>query len=222
MAWQLEVAAVHMRSVGDLGANRELCRKLVAEAAAAGARLVVLPECFSFRGRAEGDTSRVAEHDVVRRSTCYRAVGDEADFIGACSTHWQLAYRPPPVEPWIAVDDPNRRLARALSEIYAYYRGAGTMMENVLRDEAAVPVLTDVLGRFRGYLSAVQEILMAGRKSRGAAHRKTRAAIGHAPAYTTWQSLTRDNQLTDAEAADVMAQLAATLGNSAPRPHRRR
>ncbi|MEO6776569.1 MAG: carbon-nitrogen hydrolase family protein [Kofleriaceae bacterium] len=61
MAWQLAVAAVQMRSVGDLGANLEVCRTLVGEAAAAGARLVVLPECFSFLGRAEGDKMAAAE-----------------------------------------------------------------------------------------------------------------------------------------------------------------
>jgi predicted amidohydrolase len=61
MAWQLAVAAVQMRSVGDLGANLEVCRKLVGEAAAGGARLVVLPECFSFLGRAEGDKMAAAE-----------------------------------------------------------------------------------------------------------------------------------------------------------------
>lgn len=61
MAWQLAVAAVQMRSVGDLGANLELCRKLVGEAAAGGARLVVLPECFSFLGQAEDDKMVAAE-----------------------------------------------------------------------------------------------------------------------------------------------------------------
>jgi hypothetical protein len=85
------------------------------------------------------------------------------------------------------------------------------MMENVLRDEAAVPVLSEVLGRFRGYLAAAHEILMSERPSRGSAHRKTRAAIGHALAYTTWQSLARHNQLTDTEAADLMAKLAAAV-----------
>ncbi len=61
MSWQLKVAAVQMRSVGDLAANLETCRALVGEAAAGGARLVVLPECFSFLGRAEGEKMVAAE-----------------------------------------------------------------------------------------------------------------------------------------------------------------
>jgi len=61
MTWQLNVAAVQMRSIGDLTANLEVCRKLVGEAAAAGAKLVVLPECFSFLGAREGDKMAAAE-----------------------------------------------------------------------------------------------------------------------------------------------------------------
>ncbi|MEP6864239.1 MAG: carbon-nitrogen hydrolase family protein [Deltaproteobacteria bacterium] len=61
MSWQLNVAAVQMRSIGDLAANLEVCRRLVGEAAAGGAKLVVLPECFSFLGAREGDKMAAAE-----------------------------------------------------------------------------------------------------------------------------------------------------------------
>ena len=61
MSWQLNVAAVQMRSVGDLAANLELCRRLVGDAAAGGAKLVVLPECFSFLGAREGEKMVAAE-----------------------------------------------------------------------------------------------------------------------------------------------------------------
>ena len=61
MTWQLRVSAVQMRSVGDLMSNLTTCGALTAQAAAEGARLVVLPECFSFLGRAEGDKLAAAE-----------------------------------------------------------------------------------------------------------------------------------------------------------------
>jgi predicted amidohydrolase len=61
MSWQLPVAAVQMRSIGDLAANLAVVRELVGKAAAGGAKLIVLPECFSFLGRAEGDKFAVAE-----------------------------------------------------------------------------------------------------------------------------------------------------------------
>jgi deaminated glutathione amidase len=61
MTWQLRVSAVQMRSVGDLMTNLTTCGALTAQAAAEGAQLVVLPECFSFLGRAEGDKLAAAE-----------------------------------------------------------------------------------------------------------------------------------------------------------------
>jgi deaminated glutathione amidase len=61
MSWQLPVAAVQMRSIGDLAANLAVVRGLVGAAAAGGAELVVLPECFAFLGRGEGDKLAAAE-----------------------------------------------------------------------------------------------------------------------------------------------------------------
>jgi predicted amidohydrolase len=61
MSWQLRVGAVQMRSTDDLGKNLDICRQLTTEAAAQGAHLVVLPECFSFLGRSEGDKMRIVE-----------------------------------------------------------------------------------------------------------------------------------------------------------------
>jgi predicted amidohydrolase len=60
-SWELRVGAVQMRSSDDLDHNLATTRRLVDEAAADGAKLVVLPECFSFLGRGEGDKLRIAE-----------------------------------------------------------------------------------------------------------------------------------------------------------------
>ena len=61
MTWEMRVAAVQMRSGGDLAANLTATRERIAAAAADGARLVVLPECFAFLGRGEGDKLAAAE-----------------------------------------------------------------------------------------------------------------------------------------------------------------
>jgi predicted amidohydrolase len=57
----LVTAAVQMCSGDDLAANLGVVRALVAEAAAGGAQLVVLPECFAFLGRGERDKLAIAE-----------------------------------------------------------------------------------------------------------------------------------------------------------------
>jgi deaminated glutathione amidase len=60
-SWQLRVGAVQLRSTHDLAANLARCGELTAQAAAEGAQLVVLPECFSFLGRSEGEKLKIAE-----------------------------------------------------------------------------------------------------------------------------------------------------------------
>src|SRR5262245_25035731 len=59
--WQLTTAAVQMCSTDDLDRNLAVCRERVGEAVAGGARLVILPECFAFLGRKEGDKLGIAE-----------------------------------------------------------------------------------------------------------------------------------------------------------------
>src|SRR5262245_36532396 len=61
MSDSLTVGAVQLRSTDDLAANLAACRRLAAVAADRGARVIVLPECFAFLGRKEGDKMAVAE-----------------------------------------------------------------------------------------------------------------------------------------------------------------
>lgn len=61
MSWNLRVGAVQMCSTDDLAANLATVRALTARAVGDGAQLVVLPECFSFLGRTEGDKLAIAE-----------------------------------------------------------------------------------------------------------------------------------------------------------------
>jgi deaminated glutathione amidase len=57
------VAAVQMVSVSDVSENLEKAERLVAEAVARGARLIVLPENFAVMSKDEQDKIQVAEND---------------------------------------------------------------------------------------------------------------------------------------------------------------
>lgn len=61
MEHAFKVAAVQMVSTTDPQRNLTRAAELVAEAAAAGARLVVLPEYFCLMGRADGDKVAIRE-----------------------------------------------------------------------------------------------------------------------------------------------------------------
>ena len=160
-------------------------------------------------GPARTSISAVADHAGVRRSTVYRHFPDEASLFAACTSHWLASNQPPRLDLWAAIADPEERLAAALRELYAHYRSTEQMMINILRDEETMPIVKQMLGGFRDYLTAAAKTLSAGRRARVNAHRHVDAAIGHALAFMTWHSLTRDNGLDDSEAVDLMCQLVA-------------
>jgi hypothetical protein len=107
---------------------------------------------------------------------------------------------------WPAIADPVERTRTALGELYPWFRRNAQMLANLLRDEEAVPVVKERFAAFHGLLAAIEEMLLTGRGVRGNARRRTAAAIGHALAFTTWQSLA-GRGLSDAEAAGLMTAL---------------
>ena len=164
-------------------------------------------------GPSRTSMSAIAAHAGVRRSTLYRHFADEAAVFEACSAHWRAANPRPDLGGWSVIESPDERLATALRELYAYYRQAEGMLDNLFRDELIVPMVQERFAGFHGYLEAARETLMAGRRLRGASRHRTHAAIGHALAFSTWRSLVRDQGLDGAEAA-ILAQAlvaAATL-----------
>jgi AcrR family transcriptional regulator len=165
-------------------------------------------------GPARTSISAVAERAGVRRSTVYRHFPDEAALFTACSSHWAAENPVPDIEAWQAIDDPDERLRVGLDELYAFYRRTAQMMDNLHRDELTVPVVGRLFAPFRGYLSAARDTLLRGRRVRGRRRDTTRAAIGHALAYPTWRSLTREEGLDDAQAAELMRELVAGAANN--------
>ena len=75
------------------------------------------------------------------------------------------------------------------------------MLDNLFRDETTMPLVQERFAAFRGYFAAARDTLMAGRNLRGAARRRTQAALGHAIAFSTWKSLVRDQGLGNTDAA---------------------
>ncbi|HEU5253147.1 MAG TPA: helix-turn-helix domain-containing protein [Solirubrobacterales bacterium] len=166
-------------------------------------------ELHGTLGPARTSMSAVAEHAGVRRSTLYRHFPDEAALFGACSAHWAERNPPPDVSRWERVEDPDQRLAMALGEMYSYYRRAGGMIDKLLRDENAVPVVAEKFAPYHQFLAFATELLLRGRGLRGNAAKRTRAAIGHALAFRTWQDLTAAQGLDDDQAVELMRRLVA-------------
>jgi AcrR family transcriptional regulator len=165
-------------------------------------------ELHATLGPSRTSMSAVAEHAGVQRSTLYRHFPDEGALFAACTAHWMSRHPLPDIEKWAALHDPDARLHRALSELYAYYEGAEPMLVNILRDLDAMEVVQHEFAPFEQYMEAAQATLMLRRRLRGRRLHMVRAAIGHALAFTTWQSLVREQQCTPAEAVEMMSRLA--------------
>jgi AcrR family transcriptional regulator len=158
-------------------------------------------------GPARTSISAIAERAGVRRSTVYRHFPDEAALFDACSSHWEAANPVPDMTAWQSIEDPDDRLRTALEELYAYYRRTEPMMDNLHRDELTMPLVAERFAGYHGYVAAARDLMMGGRSLRGRRREEARAAVGHALAYTTWRSLTREQGLTDDQAVALMCAL---------------
>jgi AcrR family transcriptional regulator len=159
-------------------------------------------------GPAHTSISAVAERAGVRRSTVYRHFPDELALFTACSSHWAELNPLPDLASWESIRDPGERLRVALDELYGFYRRTEAMMDNLHRDEE-IPDVKQLFTPFRKYLAVARDVLVRGRRERGRRREEARAAMGHALAYTTWRSLTREQGLDDSQAAAMMCALVA-------------
>ena len=158
-------------------------------------------------GPARTSISAIADRAGVRRSTVYRHFPDDDALFAACSSHWRAANPPPDPGAWAAIADPAERTETALRDLYAFYARTQRMYTSLLRDEPHVPAVERRLRDFHGYLDAVRGVLLTGRGLRGAARRRTEAAIGHAVAFATWQSLVGEQGSSADDAVSLMCLL---------------
>ncbi len=168
-------------------------------------------------GPARTSVSAVARRAGVRRSTVYRHFPDEHSLFSACTSYWTVANPFPDINRWKTIDNSAVRLTSALRELYAYYRRIERMMSNILRDEAAMPIVNRMLGGYRDYLCAAREARMRGRSVREPARQQVLAAIGPALTFDTWRSLAREQGLTDSQAADLICRMVAAAPGSSAR-----
>jgi AcrR family transcriptional regulator len=151
-------------------------------------------------GPARTTVSAVAARAGVTRATVYRHFADEESLFLACSSQWLSRQVLPRPDDWQRLDDPAERLRRGLADIYRYYRSGEELLSRVLRDVESVPAV--VVAARRAHERAWVTTLLAAYPGR----RRTtlRAAVAHATAFTTWQSLCSGQGLSDRSAVELM------------------
>lgn len=150
----------------------------------------------------------IAEGAGVTRMTFYRHFPDETSLFRACTLHGLVKWPPPDSRPWRRIADPRERLRLGLGELYAYYRVAGPGLAALARDASFMkPELFTSPSRFEVLRSAV-DVLIEGWAIRGRRRRRLAAAINHATAVSTWQSLVKQQGLAEREAVDLLVAMA--------------
>ena len=171
-------------------------------------------------GPARTTVSGVAQEAGVQRATVYRYFPDEESLFAACSAHYWARHPLPDIESWKAIGDRRERARKGLSDFYAFYAANEAMLDKTSRDSHLVPAMDNARDAFLAFIDMAQGVLMAGRPERGAARRRTAAALGHALLFATWQSLVRAQGLSNGEA--VAVALAMVEGAGAARAPRSR
>jgi AcrR family transcriptional regulator len=155
-------------------------------------------------GPAATTVSMIAERAGVQRHTVYAHFPDDRSMLLACSGLVAERDPLPEAEPWRAIADARARLRTGLGALYAWYERNAGLTARVLRDAEVHPLTREIValrwdGRFADYRAVLGEALAPD------AARLLAVALS----YFTWQTLTADNRLTSAAAAELMARTVA-------------
>jgi len=161
-------------------------------------------ELHTTIGPARTTDLAIAAKAGVNRRTFYRHFPDELSLWRACTSHGLERWPPPDPERWRAIHDPEQRLRVALAELYAYYREVGTGLAVIARDFPLLPPELHAVPSRMDVLRAMPGALLEGWAARGRKREVLSAAIVHATAITTWQSLVERQGLTEAEAVALL------------------
>ena len=165
-------------------------------------------DLHSTRGPAHTTVKAVADRAGVTRPTVYAHFPDMRALLQACSAHVRATVPPPDPEAWGSIADPERRLERALRDLYGYYERLEPLLDNVYRDAADLPVVAEMNAYRQRYLERIRTLLLEPWPARGQAKARLRRALGHALDFRTWQSLVRNHGCTQHEAIRLMVGLA--------------
>ena len=162
-------------------------------------------------GPAATTISAIAAGAGVERLTVYRHFPDDAALLGEAIGHLFAAHPLPDMPSWFSERNPERRLRRALGDLYGFYRTTGPVVGRLLREQPALPASRDPLRPLTEPLTALPSALAEGWPTYGEGGRvRLVAVIRHAIGYETWWSLADGSTMDDEDAVAVMVRLAAT------------
>jgi AcrR family transcriptional regulator len=163
-------------------------------------------------GPARASISAIAERAGVQRHTVYSHFPDMESLIEACTDHAMRVSGLPDPGAWGSIGDPVERLKSGLGDLYFYYRANAQLLANVTRDMAVMPELVAGSRTYIAEMGRIAGALASGWTVARGRERVHGAAVGHAIAFGTWQSLTGYG-LTDEEAVRLMVDFVASTAS---------
>jgi AcrR family transcriptional regulator len=161
-------------------------------------------ELHTMLGPARTTVQAIAERSGVTRPTVYAHFPDARSLFQACSGHVRATVPPPDPTAWRSISDPGSRLETALRDLYGYYERLESLLENVQRDAAAMPLVAEMNAYRVRNLEEIRDLLLQAWTTHGGARARLRRAIGHALEFRTWQSLVRRQGCRTNEAVQLM------------------
>ena len=162
-------------------------------------------------GPARTTVSAIAEKAGVQRHTYYAHFPELKDLYQACTAHHMERDPLPDPSRWIEISDPEERLRRALSEVYAYYAGNEALLTNVLRDTPLDPVLQENNVFLLRHWEAMRDTIADGFEASGERQEMLEAAIALALELQTWRTLVRQQGLDDDRAIKLIVGMVGCL-----------
>jgi AcrR family transcriptional regulator len=153
--------------------------------------------------------SAIAERAGVQRHTVYAHFPTDRELFFACSGLAMERDPLPDASALRAILNPEQRLRRGLTELYAWYDRNAELSNSVMRDAEVDPLTRDIVHLRIGLrIDALHVVLAQGFQ----AGRTRDAALDLALSFHTWRSLTRESRLSaDAAVEFVVRTIRCTV-----------
>jgi AcrR family transcriptional regulator len=157
-------------------------------------------------GPARTTIRAIAEQAGVQRHTVYSHFPDEHSLGLACSGRYTDLHPFPDPAPWRTIADPEQRLRRGLSELYAYYARHGEEIAPILRDMEVHPLTRELVDlRIQPPLDRIRDALAEPFHARGASRTRLNSMLELFLHLHAWQTLSRSLSARESVEAAVRA-----------------
>jgi len=165
-------------------------------------------------GPARTTVSAIAERAGVQRHTVYSHFPDERALGLACSACFYERHPIPDASAWHTIADPERRLRRGFTELYAYYAQHADELAPILRDAESHALLREILDlRMRPTLDRIRDVLAEPFRARGVHRTRLLATLDLFLHLNAWRLLAHTT--TQAGTVDAAVRGIAAQADSA-------